>query len=119
MSGNDWETLSNHLWGDVPKLQYRWGTLKLSESSFASNLLVKIFLSSNPGFNPHLYIYITAKACPKLKSRYKGRVKAASNYIRNIEDFDDLLDPQILSCHFLGPKPYLFILQAIKKRREK
>ena len=88
-------------------------------SSFASNLLVKIFLLSNPSSNPFFFfLFFTAKALPKLKSRYKGHLKVTSDYARTIEDFDKLFDPRTLSRHFLGLEPSLFILRAIKKEEK-
>ena len=38
----------------------------------------------------------------RLKSRYKERVQAAIEYMKMIDDFDDLVDPRTLACHFLG-----------------
>ena len=50
----------------------------------------------------------------ELKSRYKERVQAATEYAKMIDDFDDLVDPQSLAHHFLGLKPSPFILHAIE-----
>lgn len=36
VSGDNWETRSNDLWGEVPRLLHRWGMQKLGASSFAS-----------------------------------------------------------------------------------
>ena len=48
-----------------------------------------------------------------LKSRYKDHIEAVVMYAKTIDDFDDLVDPQTLACHCLGPKPSAFVLQAI------
>ena len=34
MSGDDWETLSNDFWGEVPRLLRRWETPQLGALSF-------------------------------------------------------------------------------------
>ena len=39
VSGEDWETLSDDFWGDVPRLQHRWGTPKIGASFFLLFLL--------------------------------------------------------------------------------
>ena len=49
----------------------------------------------------------------ELKSRYKERVQVATEYAKTIDDFDDLVDPQSLAHHFLGPEPSSFIPHAI------
>ena len=50
----------------------------------------------------------------ELKSRYKERVQVATEYAKTIDDFDELVDPQSLAHHFLGPEPSPFILHAIE-----
>lgn len=96
--GDDWETPSGDLWGEVPRLLYRWGTLKLGALSFKS---VPLGLLSFSTFNLVMFIYV-AKKCPPFKSKYKGHVQATTEYRRTIEDLDDLVDPQTLAHHFLG-----------------
>ena len=52
--------------------------------------------------------------CPKLKSRYKDHIQEAIEYVKMIDDFNNLVDPRTLACHFLGLEPSPFILCAIK-----
>ena len=57
---------------------------------------------------------LTVKEGPRLKSKCKKRVQAAIEYMKMIDDFDDLVDPRTLAYHFLGLKPSSFILRAIE-----
>ena len=34
-------------------------------------------------------------------------------HVKTIDDFDDLVDLQTLTCHYLGPEPSTFVLWAI------
>ena len=57
----------------------------------------------------------------KLKSRYKERVEKAIEYVKTIEDFDDLVDPRTLAFYCLSPEPSTFALHNLdieeKKRK--
>ena len=57
---------------------------------------------------------LTVKEGPRLKSKCKKSVQAAIEYMKMIDDFDDLVDPRTLAHHFLGLKPSSFILRAIE-----
>ena len=46
----------------------------------------------------------------KLKSRYKERVEKAIEYVKTIEDFDDLVDPRTLAFYCLSSEPSAFVL---------
>ena len=59
------------------------------------------------------------KRQPKLKSRYKGRVEEAIEYVRTIEDFDNLVDPQTLAFYCLGLEPFAFVLHNIEIEEKK
>ena len=50
---------------------------------------------------------------PKLKSRYKGRVKVAFDYAKTIDDFNNLIDPRTMYHHFLGVKPSPYFLRSL------
>ena len=50
---------------------------------------------------------------PKLESRFEERVWTAVEYVSTIDNFDDIVDPQALARHFLGPEPSHYILNAI------
>ena len=70
------------------------------------------FLSSSIS---NLVVFIHAKKKrPPLKSRYKGCVQVATEYVETIEDFDNLVNPWTLARHFLGSKPSSFVLRAIQ-----
>ena len=60
-----------------------------------------------------LVVLCAIKQQPRLKSKYKQRVVAAIEYVRTIEDFDDLVNPQTLALHCLRPEPSAFVLQTI------
>ena len=81
--GDSWETLSNDFCGDVPRLERRWGTSKLGASSLVCHSLMKVFLFRfESNFFFFLFLYLATRVCPKLKSRYKGNVKDASDYAK-------------------------------------
>ena len=61
---------------------------------------------------------LLVKVRHKLKSRNKDQVKAASDDARTIDNFNDLIDPQTLYRHFLGPEPSPFVLRAIEKEEK-
>ena len=44
---------------------------------------------------------------------FEERVRATIEYASTIDDFDDLVNPQTLARHCLGPKPSHYILRAI------
>ena len=54
------------------------------------------------------------KRRPKLKSRYKENVEKAIEYMKTIEDFDDLVDPRTLAFYCLGPDWFAFVLRNIE-----
>ena len=60
-----------------------------------------------------LFVVFVVKKHPKLKSRYKTHVQVAAEYMKTIDDFDDLVDPKTLARHYLGPKPSPFVLHGI------
>ena len=72
----------------------------------------------------YIYIYIivanfpvccvcVVRKCPKLKSRYRSRIKATVEYAKMIDDFGNLVDPQNLARHCFGLEPSAFVLRAI------
>lgn len=76
--------------------------------------------SSNIGSNNFLYIQFpfSGKTRLKLKSQHKDRVRVASDYMRTIENFNDLNNPQTLFRHFLGLDPSPFVLRAFQKEEK-
>lgn len=85
-------------------------------SSFFSSL------GSSSLFHPTLTLAfsssLSAKVHPKLKSKYKGRVKDATDYVKTIHDFNELIDPQTLARHFLGPDPSSYVLRVIAREEK-
>ena len=120
VSRDGWETLSDDLWGDVPRLLHRWGTPKLGVSYFISFFFflffffffLKVSALVCLTLSPHISLFLATKARPKLKSRYKNRVKSVVDYTKTIEDFDELIVPRMLAHHFLGPEPSLYVLRT-------
>ncbi|XP_065628398.1 uncharacterized protein LOC111994518 [Quercus suber] len=83
VSGNDFETPSGEVWGDLPVLRRRWETPTL------------------------------VKRRPKLKSRYRERVQKAIKYTQTIENWDDLVNPKTLAFFCIGPEPSAFVLKNL------
>ena len=42
---------------------------------------------------------------PYLKKRYQLRVETVREYLEIVKDFNELVSPQSLFLHFLGPEP--------------
>ena len=59
------------------------------------------------------------KKQPKLKSRYRECVEKAIEYVKTIEDFDDLVDPQTLAFYCLSLEPSAFILRNLNIEEKK
>ncbi|XP_065615732.1 uncharacterized protein LOC136061637 [Quercus suber] len=55
---------------------------------------------------------------PILEDQYLHRVRAALSYAREIEDFDDLVDPRHLYDCFLGPEPSKYVLEKIRREEK-
>ena len=72
VSGDDFETLSGKVWGDVPRLLCRWGTPSLGALSFRQSFVNIIFwLIFCHLLTFLLVILCTVNRWPKLKTRYK------------------------------------------------
>ena len=41
----------------------------------------------------------------RLKKRYQRHAEKVKEYLESVKDFDELVSPQSLFLHFLGPKP--------------
>ena len=46
-------------------------------------------------------------------------MEKAIEYVRTIEDFDDLVDLRTLAFYCLGPDPFAFILRNIETEEKK
>ena len=60
-----------------------------------------------------MFFCFIVKDCPELESRFEERIWVAVRYVSTIDDFDELVDPQNLARHCLGPEPSHYILRAI------
>ena len=65
------------------------------------------------------FSYSVVKERLELKSRFEERIQEAIKYVSTIDDFDKLVDPRTLALHCLGPKPSLYVLQAIDREERK
>ena len=60
------------------------------------------------------------KVCPKLKRRYHACLEKVKEYLETVNYFDELISPQSLFFHFLGPEPSSKIrrdIETIKKSK--
>ena len=64
-------------------------------------------------------LHFVVKERPELESGFDEWVKAAVEYARTIEDFNELIGPRTLACHCLGPEPSLYILSALDREEKK
>ena len=57
---------------------------------------------------------------PRLKKRYQHHVEKVKEYLESVKDFDELVSPQSLFLHFLGPEPSTKVrknLEVVKKSK--
>ena len=67
----------------------------------------------------HMFSYATSIR-PRLKKRYHNRLERVRGYLETIIDFDELISPQSLFLHFLGPEPLSQVqknVEVIKKSK--
>ena len=57
--------------------------------------------------------FLSVKTGPHLKSHYKDRLKRVLEYVGEVKDFDELISPNSLSLHFLGPETFCGVLQTL------
>ena len=65
-----------------------------------------------------LVILFAISQHPHLKKRYQRRAEKVKEYLESVKDFDELVSPQSLFLHFLGPKPSTKVrknLEVVKK----
>ena len=101
--------------GGEPRVQVR----HLSTSTLSILLIYFFWLIFCHLLTSLLVILCTVKRRPKLKSRYRQRVEAAIEYVRTIEDFDDLVNLQTLAFHCLSLVPSAFVLRNIEIEEKK
>ena len=98
MFGDDWETLFDEVWGDVPRLLCWWKASSLGASFLYKSLHCLLYAHSSVFFFLFYHQQLSCSLCavmkrPRLKSRYKDRMEAIVKYTKKIDDFDDLIDP--------------------------
>ena len=57
---------------------------------------------------------------PRPKKRYQCRAEKVKEYLESVKYFDELVSPQSLFLHFLGPKPSTKVqknLEVVKKSK--
>ena len=64
-------------------------------------------------YNPFFLLIFAVSNHPKLESQYHERVHSAIAFAKEIEDFDDLVDPRHLFNYCLGPEPSKYMLEKI------
>ena len=67
-----------------------------------------------------IYLLFAVPQCPRLNKRYHDRVEKVREYLGTVRDFDDLISPQSLFLHFLGPEPSRKVqknLEVVKKSK--
>jgi len=62
-------------------------------------------------------VVFAASIRPHLKKRYHTRVKRVRDYLEFVKDFEELISPQSLFLHFLGPKPSNKVRKNIENLR--
>ena len=55
---------------------------------------------------------------PDLEGKHRHRVHAALAYAREVEDFDDFVDPRHLFDCCLGPEPLKYVLEKIRREEK-
>ena len=53
-----------------------------------------------------------------MESQHRERVQATLAFAREIEDFDDMVDPRHLFDCCLGPKPSEYVLEKIRREKK-
>ena len=64
------------------------------------------------------YSCFAVSQCPYLKKRCQYRTEKAKEYLESVKDFDELVSPQSLFLHFLGPEPYIKVLKSLEVVRK-
>ena len=68
----------------------------------------------------YLYPCFAVAQHPCLKKRYQQHVEKVKEYLETVKDFDELVSPQSLFLHFLGPKLFTKVqrdLEVVKKSK--
>ena len=64
------------------------------------------------------FFYFIVRDRPKLESRLEERVRAVIGYASTVYNFNDLVDPWTLACHYLRPEPSHYVFRAIHRKEK-
>ena len=103
VSGDNWEFTQGEDLDDAPKLLCSWGT-PVSSVSFYLTFCMCIIFPSRRGTDTYACVVFPTYVRPRLKKRYHTHVERVKNHLKTVKDFDELISPQSLFLHFLGPK---------------
>ena len=90
---------------EAPKLLCSLGTPMSDASFIRTHVCMFLCLCICFFLNYCLLFFGVDKVRPKLKRRYHTRLEKFKEYLETIKDFDELISPQSLFFHFLGPEP--------------
>ena len=65
----------------------------------------------------YLMIFVVLD-CLELEDQHRDRIRAAFAFAREIENFDDLVDPRYLFDCCLGPEPSKYVLEKIHQEEK-
>lgn len=102
VSGDGWEFIPGKDLDDFSKLLCSWGTPE-SGAFFYLFSLSALNFPNGRDIDVNIFIF-AASTCPRLKKRYHTRVERIKEYLEMVKDFDELISPQSLFLHFLGPE---------------
>ena len=114
MPGDGWETTPSENSKDAPKLLRSWGT-PVSSASFIFFVCVCVCVCISVctcllllNLVKFFYMYV-GFVCPHLKKMISPSTTKCQGIYWSISDFDELISPQFLFLHFLGPKPSNYV----------
>ena len=116
VSGKGWETLSDDFWGEVPRLLRKWEVPAL-DAYFRHPLLFLFNVWITRLMNFFLWFFAVLD-CPDLEDKHRHWVRVALAYTREVEDFDDFVDPHHLFDCCLGPEPSKYVLEKIRREEK-
>lgn len=68
--------------------------------------------------NPVSFLIFAVSNRLELEGQYCERVHATLAFAKDIEDFDDLVDPRHLFDYYLGPEPWRYVLEKIHREEK-
>ena len=92
VSGDGWETIPSESSNDALKLLRSWGTPMPDDVLHVCDI-------------DAFFLFFVDSICSHLKKWYHNCLEKVKGYVDNVFDFDELISPQSLFVHFLGPKP--------------